>query len=218
MLSIRFGNTAGARARLRNADLHHLVSGITSAPAVLSATGRRPAVHPHSAVYETFGAGRCRHESGIRHTRAHMRRSRAPIESPRARVPYMAGRDFLLRQCCARMRKPNTQGVSAALTRHIVYERCHRDVHLPRIHRASRTDPHDPPDTPYGPWTRARDASRSSGQPDSTHGPWTVTARGLGHAWLLVSPGVELLRTMRLHMAPLHETFPNVALSGGFAC
>ena len=42
--------------------------------------------------------------------------------------------------------------------------------------------------------------------------------RGLGHAWRLVGRGVELLRTKQMHMAPLPETGPNIALSGRFAC
>ena len=41
--------------------------------------------------------------------------------------------------------------------------------------------------------------------------------RELGHAWSLVSRGVERLWTMILHMADLPETGSNIILSGRFA-
>ena len=45
-----------------------------------------------------------------------------------------------------------------------------------------------------------------------------VNPRGLGHAWSLVSRGVERLRAMILRMADLLETGSNIVLSGRFAC
>ena len=45
-----------------------------------------------------------------------------------------------------------------------------------------------------------------------------ASPRGLGHAWSLVSRGVERLWTMILHMADLPERCSNIVLSGRFAC
>ena len=42
--------------------------------------------------------------------------------------------------------------------------------------------------------------------------------RGLGHAWSLVSRGVERFQAMILQVADLPETVSNIALSGRFAC
>ena len=42
--------------------------------------------------------------------------------------------------------------------------------------------------------------------------------RGLGHAWSLVSRGVERLWTMILHMVDLPKTASNIILSSRFAC
>ena len=44
-----------------------------------------------------------------------------------------------------------------------------------------------------------------------------VRPRGLGHAWSLVSRGVERLWTMILHMADLPERCSNIVLSGRFS-
>ena len=70
----------------------------------------------------------------------------------------------------------------------------------------------------YGPWTRARGASRRSGQPDPTHGRWTVGAPRVGSC---VALGDSRRRTpskrCNSHMAALPETGPNIALSGRFA-
>ena len=105
MPAIRFGNRAGARARLRNADMHDLVSGIASAPDVLSPAGRRPAVHPYSAVYETFVAGRSWGETLQFATRANAcadhRRTSAPS---RAGTPIMRAAGLLRRQRCEPVR------------------------------------------------------------------------------------------------------------------
>ena len=60
ILAIRFRNAAAARAYLRDADLQNLVSGITSAPNVLSVASNCTEVHPHSAGYRTLVAGRSR--------------------------------------------------------------------------------------------------------------------------------------------------------------
>ena len=42
--------------------------------------------------------------------------------------------------------------------------------------------------------------------------------RGLGHAWSLVSRGVERFQAMTLHVADLPDIVSNIALSGRFAC
>ncbi len=71
--------------------------------------------------------------------------------------------DWFRRQPYSRVRKPRTATVSAALTPHIAHEQCHRVDHPPRSHRR-----HVPTRTTlpiHLRRTRARGASRRSGQP-----------------------------------------------------
>ena len=72
------------RAYPRNADLQNLASGIPSVPNALSVAGHRTAVHPHSAGYATFVAGRrCRYVADRSRLRTPAQ-SRTEIESARA--------------------------------------------------------------------------------------------------------------------------------------
>lgn len=86
MLAIGLANAAAARACLRNADLQDLVSGISSAPDALAIPGHCTAVHPYSAGYGTFAAGRAVGtapiQSNVRPSAAYTRGHRIPPSQP----------------------------------------------------------------------------------------------------------------------------------------
>ena len=80
--------------RLLQADRRARASRIAWSPDALHAEGDRTGVRAHSPRRGTFVAGRGRRNSvDSSHTRTHAQ-SRAELESPCARVPYMAGCKF----------------------------------------------------------------------------------------------------------------------------
>ena len=167
----------------------------------------------------TFGAGRGRSESLRLTKRENMCADRAQTLDPcRVDTPYR--------------RRWKLGPKAAVLTRaQATYRSRFRGAYAP--HRsgamppcrpstakssASRTDPHDAPDPPT---VRGLERAELRVLPVSPTPPMAAgqsEPQDLGHAWRLVSRGVERLRTMQLHMAALPETCPNIALSGRFTC
>ena len=76
--------------------------------------------------------------------------------------------------------------------------------------------PHDAPDPLTVPGLERAELRVVPVSPTPPMAAGQSEPRGLGHAWRLVSRGVERLRTMQLHMAVLPETYPNIELSGRF--
>ena len=139
--------------------------------------------------------------SSILQTCEHVYRPRADIGCPRCRhsLPQASkwkemkiGSDgSRTRTCASHVPQPFPRRLRpASFTSHATVSTIHREVIGVAYRPARRSRP------AFGPWTRARGASRSSGQPDSTHVRWTVGAPRVG-------PCVALSESKR--RAPLND-------------